>query len=164
MRLWTLHPMYLDSSGLTAAWREALLAQKVLAGLTKGYTKHPQLLRFLNTDNPALYIAHFLQGLYEESVRRGYSFDGSKIGCFYGAESDIRNNNKITQIPAGNRQVLYEKYLLTEKLARRCPEKAPMLSSASLPFVHPLFTVISGGIETWEKVIPDIVKKIPPCM
>ncbi|WP_338140756.1 pyrimidine dimer DNA glycosylase/endonuclease V [Candidatus Nitrotoga sp. 1052] len=27
MRLWTLHPCYLDSRGLVALWREALLAQ-----------------------------------------------------------------------------------------------------------------------------------------
>ncbi|HKX52383.1 MAG TPA: pyrimidine dimer DNA glycosylase/endonuclease V [Nitrosospira sp.] len=38
MRLWTLHPRYLDTKGLVAAWREALLAQKVLSGLTSGYT------------------------------------------------------------------------------------------------------------------------------
>ncbi|MEN6399799.1 MAG: pyrimidine dimer DNA glycosylase/endonuclease V, partial [Rectinema sp.] len=29
MRLWTLHPQYLDQKGLTAAWREGLLAKKV---------------------------------------------------------------------------------------------------------------------------------------
>ena len=46
MRLWTLHPRYLDAKGLVAAWREALLAQKVLAGATKGYRHHPQLARF----------------------------------------------------------------------------------------------------------------------
>jgi len=30
MRLWTIHPKYLDRQGLLALWREALLAQKVL--------------------------------------------------------------------------------------------------------------------------------------
>ncbi|HWP85543.1 MAG TPA: pyrimidine dimer DNA glycosylase/endonuclease V, partial [Terriglobia bacterium] len=37
MRLWSLHPSLLDSKGLVALWREALLAQKVLRGETKGY-------------------------------------------------------------------------------------------------------------------------------
>ncbi len=46
MRLWSLHPSHLDSRGLVALWREALLAQKVLRGLTRGYKHHPQLARF----------------------------------------------------------------------------------------------------------------------
>ncbi|HEU5178767.1 MAG TPA: pyrimidine dimer DNA glycosylase/endonuclease V, partial [Burkholderiales bacterium] len=32
MRLWSLHPKYLDARGLVALWREALLAQAVLRG------------------------------------------------------------------------------------------------------------------------------------
>jgi hypothetical protein len=32
MRLWTLHPQYLDPRGLVALWRVALLAQQVLLG------------------------------------------------------------------------------------------------------------------------------------
>jgi len=33
MRLWSLHPRYLDAKGLVALWREGLLAQKVLAAV-----------------------------------------------------------------------------------------------------------------------------------
>jgi hypothetical protein len=43
MRLWSLHPQYLDPQGLVALWREALLAQAVLRGKTRGYKHHPQL-------------------------------------------------------------------------------------------------------------------------
>ena len=46
MRIWSVHPQYLDRQGLTAGWREGLLAQKVLTGTTKGYRNHPQLRRF----------------------------------------------------------------------------------------------------------------------
>jgi hypothetical protein len=46
MRLWSLHPAYLDSKGLVALWREGLLAKAVLKGQTKGYKNHPQLERF----------------------------------------------------------------------------------------------------------------------
>ena len=35
MRLWSLHPKYLDARGLVALWREGLLAQAVLKGQTK---------------------------------------------------------------------------------------------------------------------------------
>src|SRR6476659_4839125 len=79
MRLWTLHPRYLDQKGLVAAWREALLAQKVLSGTTKGYRKHPQLLRFQAAPNPMDAICAFLRGLEAEARNRGYHFDEAKI-------------------------------------------------------------------------------------
>ena len=71
MRLWTLHPQYLDSKGLVAAWREALLAQKVLAGGTKGYRHHPQLHRFQSHPEPRAAIAAFLRAIADEAVHRG---------------------------------------------------------------------------------------------
>ena len=52
MRLWSLHPKYLDSKGLVALWREGLLARAVLKGETTGYKNHPQLDRFKNLPNP----------------------------------------------------------------------------------------------------------------
>jgi len=42
MRLWSIHPKYLDRQGLLAVWRESLLAQSVLI---KGeYTECPECL------------------------------------------------------------------------------------------------------------------------
>src|SRR5438876_513942 len=79
MRLWTVHPRFLDGKGLVAAWREALLAQKVLAGATKGYRHHPQLVRFQAQTEPLAAIATFLAGLADEAQSRGYRFDASKI-------------------------------------------------------------------------------------
>src|SRR3954467_14644763 len=80
MRLWTLHPKYLDAKGLVALWREALLAQKVLRGMTKGYRHHPQLIRFQAHAKPIVAVAAFLKAVYDEATRRGYEFDASKIG------------------------------------------------------------------------------------
>ena len=79
MRLWSLHPSYLDSIGLVALWREGLLARKVLLGQTKGYTHHPQLIRFLETENPIQTIDAYLKAVHDEAVRRGYNFDLNKI-------------------------------------------------------------------------------------
>jgi len=45
LRLWSIHPKYLDYKGLVAVWREGLLAKRVLMGETKEYRDHPQLLR-----------------------------------------------------------------------------------------------------------------------
>ncbi|WP_369405727.1 pyrimidine dimer DNA glycosylase/endonuclease V [Dermabacter hominis] len=74
-----MNPAYLDRMALVACWREALLAQKVLAGLTKGYTKHPQLERFRESADPQGSIGAFLLGIAREADSRGYSFDHSKI-------------------------------------------------------------------------------------
>jgi hypothetical protein len=60
MRLWTLHPQHLDVRGLVALWREALLAQKVLQGRTRGYKHHPQLWRFLACADPVAAVATYL--------------------------------------------------------------------------------------------------------
>lgn len=91
MRLWSLHPMYLDSKGLVAGWREALLAQKVLQGATHGYRSHPQLQRFREAPNPLAAMAAFLRGIQAEATSRGYSFDAGKIvpGPLLAAEADI---------------------------------------------------------------------------
>ena len=81
IRLWSLHPTYLDTRGLVAAWREGLLAQAVLGGRTTGYRAHPQLQRFRRCPAPGGAIATYLHGLYAESLARGYCFDAAKIGC-----------------------------------------------------------------------------------
>lgn len=62
MRLWSIHPQYLDAKGLLALWREALLAKHVLEGSTKGYKNHPQLIRFKETDNPIGFISFGYHG------------------------------------------------------------------------------------------------------
>ncbi len=79
MRLWSIHPKYLDSKGLVALWRESLLAQKVLRGKTKGYRYHPQLDRFKNSENPVASIGMYLFHIYQESLERNYNFQLSKI-------------------------------------------------------------------------------------
>lgn len=67
MRLWSLHPKYLDVKGLVALWREGLLARAVLKGKTKGYTNHTQLIRFKKQKNPVLFLDTFLNQVYLES-------------------------------------------------------------------------------------------------
>jgi hypothetical protein len=141
MRLWTLHPRYLDSKGLVAAWREALLAQKVLAGATKGYRHHPQLIRFQSQPDPRAAIATFLAGLEAEARNRGYHFDASKIS---------RRRFK-GRIPETRGQLLYEWSHLKAKLRVRAPEVGRQFRAIKLPEPHPLFRIIPGGVRDWEK-------------
>jgi hypothetical protein len=138
VRLWSLHPQYLDPSGLVAAWREALLAQAVLRGLTRGYTRHPQLTRFHAQPDAQLAIASYLGGIADEADRRGYSFDRTKIA---GA-------GECTQIAVTTGQLLFEWEHLCAKLRARSPDSLQDILS---PLPHPLFVVIDGPVEPWER-------------
>ncbi|MCF7847615.1 MAG: pyrimidine dimer DNA glycosylase/endonuclease V [Kiritimatiellales bacterium] len=144
MRLWTLHPEYLDSRGLVALWREALLAQAVLGGKTKGYTNHPQLIRFRSSPDPMAAIASFLREVHAEAVRREYHFDAAKILCDKPAGS----------IATTRGQLDYEWAHLIKKLRIRDPQKLAEIKSVSRPKSHPLFRIVPGEVEEWERVVP----------
>ncbi|HLP75797.1 MAG TPA: pyrimidine dimer DNA glycosylase/endonuclease V, partial [Candidatus Paceibacterota bacterium] len=141
MRLWTLHPRYLDPKGLVAAWREALLAQKVLAGGTRGYRNHPQLLRFQATEDPMAAIAAFLRELAAEGGRRSHKFDASKIV----------KARAVSQISETRGQLDYEWEHLKRKLAARAPAVASQWRDVEKPEAHPLFRITAGKVREWEK-------------
>lgn len=141
MRLWSIHPRYLDPKGLVALWREALLAQKVLRGETRGYTRHPQLARFRETGSPACAIAAYLGGVADEADRRGYNFDRSKIG----------EGRFAGKIPVTSGQVEYELGHLASKLKSRAPALSPRLRQIKHIDLHPLFKMVDGEVELWEK-------------
>jgi len=141
MRLWTLHPRYLDPKGLVAAWREALLAQKVLTGATKGYRHHPQLARFQEQADPLATIATFLVGIADEAQSRGYHFDIRKI-----------SQRRFTgHIPETSGQLLYEWGHLKAKLQARAPQMGRQLESVTMPEPHPLFCIVAGEVRDWER-------------
>ena len=142
MRIWSLHPQYLDAKGLVALWREALLAQKVLLGETRGYRNHPQLIRFKNHPDPLAAIGVYLREVQREAVRRSYHFDAEKI---------LRTDTG-TKIRVTDGQVAYELAHLSAKLKKRDRGAYARLEQAERPAVHPLFRVVSGGIEDWEVV------------
>jgi hypothetical protein len=141
MRLWTVHPRFLDPKGLVAAWREALLAQKVLAGATKGYRHHPQLARFQAQTDPLAAIATFLVGLADEAQSRGYHFDASKIS----------RRRFIGQIAETSGQLLYEWGHLRAKLRVRAPQMCIQLRNVTMPEPHPLFRMVPGDVRDWER-------------
>lgn len=140
MRLWSLHPAHLDSRGLVALWREALLAQKVLRGLTRGYKHHPQLARFRAHAKPVAAIASYLAAVREEAVRRGYRFDARKIGAG-------RSKGKIA-VTRG--QVAYERGHLLRKLKVRLPKDYAAQRKMKIR-LHPLFRAVPGGVSGWER-------------
>ena len=140
MRLWSLHPSHLDAKGLVALWRESLLAQKVLRGLTKGYKSHPQLARFRAHPKPVAAVATYLAGVSAEALRRGYSFDARKI-------APARTK---TRIAVTRGQLAYERAHLLRKLKVRAPGVWAAQRKEKLG-LHPLFTAVAGGVEHWER-------------
>jgi len=141
VRLWSLHPRYLDVRGLVALWRESLLAQAVLAGKTRGYTQHPQLQRFVESSEPRAYIAAYLRAIHDESMRRGFRFDESRIG----------RENTVVPLFVTRGQIDYEWTHLSRKLAIRAPAHLEELNRVKRIQTHPLFPVVNGGIAAWEK-------------
>jgi len=144
LRLWSLHPRYLDAKGLVALWREALLAQAVLRGETKGYRHHPQLNRFRSAASPVGAIAAYLRAVHAEARRRGYRFDGKKIA----------RTRAVRRIPAARGQLEYEWKHLRAKLRSRAPAWLAALGARPRPAPHPLFRVVRGGVADWEVVSP----------
>lgn len=125
--------------GLLAVWREALLAKKVLQNRTKGYKHHPQLTRFRTQLDPMLAIDMYLSTILKESCARNYRFDSSKVG----------SSNSAVQILCTTGQVEHEVHHLKKKLEIRAPEFLSGLNSVE---VNPLFKIVEGEIERWEKI------------
>ena len=140
MRLWSLHPRYLDARGLVALWREALLAQAVLCGKTIGYRHHPQLDRFRDCGSPRGGIALYLRAVHAEARRRGYRFDGSKIG----------RAGRAPALVVTRGQLDYEWRHLKRKLKARAPQLWKETRGLAAPKSHPLFRVVRGGVADWE--------------
>lgn len=147
MRIWSLHPQYLDAKGLVALWRETLLAKKVLEGNTRGYSHHPQLNRFKTSGHPLERVNQYLAAVYEEATRRGYVFDRNKIDW----------NFQPAKMPVTSGQIQYETRHLLKKLQLREPERVFALLTESLE-LHPLFRLIDGDIEPWEIIRTENTK------
>ena len=141
MRLWSLHPKYLDKLGLLGLWREGLLAQKVLLGKTKRYKNHPQLIRFKRAKDPILYIGTYLYYVYLEGKRRGYNFNKDKI---------IKYDSRL-KMPVTIGQINFEFHHLLEKLKIRDKEKYEEIKDEKIIEPNPIFYIIDGDIEEWEK-------------
>ena len=143
MRLWTLHPSHLDPQGLVALWREGLLAQAVLAGRTRGYTRHPQLLRFRAQAEPLDAIGAYLNAVGGEASARGYQFNVAKID---------RPAAQPVPMVATTGQRAHEWQHLGAKLAARNPAWHARWVASKQPLMHPLFTPTPGPVQDWERV------------
>ena len=137
-----MHPEYLDTKGLVALWREALLAQKVLRGETKGYRRHPQLQPFKETAAPVAAIATYLSDVHAEASRRDFKFDASKI-----ARGRFSNVIDVT-----DGQISYEMVHLMRKLWKRDRKRYLRIRNEAEVEQHPMFRIVAGPVAEWEVV------------
>jgi hypothetical protein len=97
MRVWSIHPKYLDTRGLLALWREA--------------------------------------------HERGFNFDRNKF----------TESRAVERIDVTKGQLGFEREHLPRKLKVRDPRKYRVVPALDNLDIHPLFHLIKGGIEPWEK-------------
>jgi len=143
VRLWSIHPKYLDRIGLVALWREGLLAKRVLENRARGYRNHPQLLRFKNYERPVDLIDAYLYQVYLVARSRGYLFDLSKIRAI-----ELYGVSKVTR-----GQLVFEFNHLLRKLEKRDRERLEELRGLDPGRIeaNPVFQVVEGGVEDWER-------------
>jgi len=144
MRLWSIHPKYLDARGLVALWRETLLAKHVLEGKTKGYKNHPQLNRFKRSQKPLDSINSYLAVIHREAVNREYNFDKQKVDWDF-----LPVSLSVTK-----GQLQYESVHFLSKVKIRDPKKYKELKNLFSFDPHPLFNLIDGDTEDWEIITP----------
>lgn len=131
----------LDPKGIVALWRESLLARKVLEEKTVGYKNHPQLQRFKNYSNPIVALNSYLYFVFLEAKRRGYNFSEEKI-------YKLPILEKI--IPVTKGQLEFELKHLISKLKLRNSRHLESLPKEIE--TNPVFYVVEGEIEPWEKL------------
>jgi hypothetical protein len=95
----------------------------------------------MGIDHHQLLLAGQGIAVHQEAAARGYSFDDAKISP---AE-------KHGMIPVTEGQVLYEFSHLLNKLEKRNPALFVKLHTVKKPGVHPLFKMVPGPVEKWEK-------------
>lgn len=157
MRLWSLHPRYLDRMGLLGLWREALLAKKLVYGqlhavsdVGKKYLNHSHLRRFDREHAVPFRIMHYLREVYREGIRRGYKFNRELTlwhGDWDGGLAD--GGIKVTVD-----QLKFELLLLKERVYTRdrawFDEQLHNLVEL-IPEPNPVFRLIWGPREEWDK-------------
>ena len=112
----------------------------MLAGVTRGYTRHPQLARFRGRRDPVAAIDRYLSRVLDEAIARGYSFNASKIR--YRPKGGLR-------APVTDGQLALEWRHLLIKLARRDPARFRAERHAA-PEPHPCFRAVRGPVADWE--------------
>ena len=140
MRLWSVHPKYLDARGLVALWREGLLAQAVL----RGRTTVTCITLSCNDSALSLRLSARSRTIFARSR-------GGRPSWLRVLSAKDRLGRGTGPIGVTRGQLEHEWLHLMAKLAKRDPETHARLESVKRPQPHPIFRIVPGGVETWEK-------------
>ncbi|MGV0439032.1 pyrimidine dimer DNA glycosylase/endonuclease V [Corynebacterium mastitidis] len=124
LRISSLHPNLVDSKSLVVYWREALLVQNVLRGLTRAYRNHPQLDGVRSYPDPVGAVCFHLHGLVDDTDQRGCRLNLDLVRLTVNSPRDVR----LSMRSGG---VAYERDLLLDKVTRRDPRLAASWSRGS---------------------------------
>ena len=145
MRIWSLHPQYLDQKGLGGQWEEGIIAQNTLFFQEGKYLNYPVLHRVKAHQEPVAWIGMYLNEILKEAnVNRGYNYN----------DQLIKQLKPTLPMPVTRGQLYYEWTLLQGRLQKRDPVKMSLNDGVDINNIkaNPMFYVIDGDIEDWERV------------
>lgn len=146
MRLWSIHPQYLDTKEFVACWKDAIDASAIIKRDDRNIHKiYPQLSRFNDIIPSKPAINKYLMFMYYNSIIRGYRFKHKNIDF-----KEIEKNPGI-RILVTRGQLNHELKIVRKILEDRDSEllDSPIYSYREVE-PNPMFMVITGGIEQWE--------------
>lgn len=148
MRLYSFHPKYLDNVGLSRQINEGVLGLKALSGQQKMWQNHPQLDRFKKMTGlhpQKTYQLYMLPVIHEWRIR--------KLAGISVMLPEPKPTPKLMNVTI--EQIKYEWIHYINKLCsqkNRDLELGKRLNLIPVPDPHPLFEIIDGEIEQWEKI------------
>jgi len=142
MRLWSFHPKYLDPVGLSRLINEGISGYKALTGKQKMWQNHSQLTRFKN--HPKRYYQIYMILICNIKYNQWMNQLNDDI--------IINGNDCFDHMTVTRGQLEYEWKHYLNKLQSRNPTLYGRLKGIVTPEPHPIFKVIPGSIESWEKV------------
>ena len=167
MRIWSIHPCFLDQKRLVAQWREGLGIIKVLEVLNQdphakvGYKNHPQVLKIIElyrkSESPysdsVKFVKHYLFEIASEAIyKRNYNFNLSLLGHTH-YFTQAKNKFLISE-----EQLEYETFLMSYKNEEWV--KQAQKHRATNFDVNPLIAVdySKTGLAWWEKPKPEVLE------
>ena len=144
MRVWDIHPGYLSRQSLLGQHAEIHAVYSVLCGCRKGYSRHPETMRWKN-HLELLVDRHDLT--VKEMVLRGFNHF-SKI-------QKKKNNTEIKKIkilsyvdkPARQFELLREKYLRKGQSGR-----IPLPKNSSSFWAHHKYSIMGRGYRYYQEI------------
>ena len=142
MRIWSFHPQYLDPTGLSRLINESIAGYRALTNAPGDYppnwTKHPQIERWRGrADDLQRYILFCLDVWTQQKL------------CRIDIMSELVEPWQSMHV--NDAQLAYEWRHYLTKLQKRNLELYDSLLGA-VPKAHPMFQIVTGPIEKWERV------------